>query len=694
MKTIATASVCPQNIGFLFQQDPIHIPLSTIQLTPFPPSLFSRLVSAAHYLSSSVTTQFQHPTSTATPSVLIETKPVDKVSGIIYRLHFAMALTRLLFVFFALLAFVPFALAQAPVVDGEDSEFLAPVAPPPPGAVPSPSPNRSVAPSVQPESRPDRRPIQRPPTTSDTKLLPRLTCRRQRLRSLSGQCTSDFQSFWAEAQRTQLSYLKDHTSHIPTGTGLKSAREISNIISDQRTDIFNGKSISELFVFFGQFIDHNLVATPKSEKDEFNIAVPAGDPRFKGTSMSFKRSLRGRTGEGLNERPINSVSSALDLSGVYGNNLPRNNFLLQRDSRGELTGKMKVSLGDLLPFNTDGFNNAPNTDSPRFYLAGDSRANEHPMLTAIHTLFVREHNRLVDEIRVNFPEDRVSRLSPTTVYEWARQINIAQFQKIIYEEFLPAIFGRKFLRYRGYKRTVNPTVSDIFAGAAFRVGHTMVGNTVPRYGRFGPLPPLTFKAVFFREIGLQDSEEIDNVFRGAVRTKAQEVDMKVHDILRNMLFEFVEGEEGFDLIALNIQRGRDHALPTYNQIRNIFSLSRVTSFIEITGDAASANQLSEAYDGDVEKVEAWPGLVAEKKSGRAGLGETMRRVWEIEFLRLRDGDQFFYLRRRKSIARPLQMFMPSVIRPIFAKRTKMFRDIIIRNTDIRSSEIPLNVFKA
>ncbi|CDF39510.1 Animal heme peroxidase homologue [Chondrus crispus] len=604
-----------------------------------------------------------------------------------------MSLLRLLFGLCALLAFVPFALAQAPVVDGEDQEFLAPVAPA--ETLPSPSPNRSAAPSVQPERRPFPG-VESPPPIElgPTPVPPPLTCRRQRIRSLSGQCTSAFESTWAEAQRTQLSYLRDHTSHVPTGTGLKSAREISNIISDQRTDIFNSKSISELFVFFGQFIDHNLVATPTSDIEKFDIVVPAGDPRFTGSSMSFKRSLRGFTGEGTNERPINTLSSALDLSAVYGVNDPRNSFLLQRDSRGELTGKMKVSLGDLLPFNSDGFNNAPNSASARFYLAGDHRANEHPMLTAIHTLFVREHNRLVDEIRVNFPEDRVRRLSTSTIFEWARQINIAQFQKIVYEEFLPAIFGRRFRRYRGYRQAVNPTVSDIFAGAAFRVGHTMVGNVVTRRGRFGPLPPLTLKSVFFKEFGLQETEEVDNLFRGAIGTKAQEVDLEVHDILRNMLFEFVSGEEGFDLIALNIQRGRDHALPTYNQIREIFGLPRATSFIGITGDLPSANKLSNAYEGDVDKIEAWPGLVAERKSGRAGLGETMRRVWEIEFLRLRDGDQFFYLRRRKSIARVLQMFMPNVIRPIFSKRTKIFRDIILRNTDIRASEIPLNIFKA
>lgn len=602
----------------------------------------------------------------------------------------------------ALLTLLTLTLAQPPVVDGEDSEFLEAVLPPPAAAVPSPSPGRSVAPIVLEEVPSPPPPGQSPSPAPSSPLsspppvgkppLPEVVCRREKIRKLSGQCTSAFESTWAQSQRPQFSYLRGHTSTIPAGVGLKSAREISNILSDQKADILNTKGLNELFVFFGQFIDHNLVATPATEED-FPIVVPAGDPKFSaGTKLHFVRSTRGFTGEGSNERPINTLSSALDLSAVYGVNMPRNDYLLEQDSTKTFTGKLKTSAGDLLPFNDGGFNNAPNSKSARFYLTGDHRANEHPTLTAIHTIFVREHNRLVDVIRTSFPERVVRRLDPKTIYEWARQINIAQFQKIVYEEFLPAIMGRRFLRYRGYRRFVDPTVSDIFAGAAFRVGHTMVGNVVSRRGRSGPLTPLTMGDVFFREFGLEDTAEVDNLFRGAANQKCQEVDLLVHDVLRNMLFDKVPGEEGFDLVALNIQRGRDHALPTYNQIRQIFGLRKVKSFSQI--NPAISSKLSQAYDNDVDKVEAWPGLLAEKKAGRAGFGPTMLRVWQAEFARLMDGDQFFYLRKRKSISRRLLVFLPGTIKPIFAKRKKLFREIIIRNTDIRSSELPRDIFKA
>lgn len=608
--------------------------------------------------------------------------------------------SRLIATLCLLFLLLPFVFAQAPIVDGEDSFFLEPVAPPPPASQPSPSPNRSSAPVIFPvaDGSPNRTPspIPSPPPLPSPGPEPptKVFCKRQKLRTISGQCTSAFQSTWGESQRPQFSYLQGHTSTLPTGQLLKGAREISNILSDQKTDIFNSKGLNELFVFFGQFIDHNLVATPASD-ESLPIEVPAGDPKFsEGTELPFKRSSRGFTGEGSNERPINTLSSALDLSAVYGVNDLRNTYLLARDSTGELTGKMKVSVGDLLPFNTGGFNNAPNSNSARFYLTGDHRANEHPALTSIHTIFVREHNRLVDVIRTSFPERVIRRIPPLKLYEWARQINIAQFQKIVYEEFLPAMFGRKFPKYRGYRRFVDPTVSDIFAGAAYRVGHTMVGNVVSRRGPSGPLTPLTMGDVFFREFGLEDTAEVDNIIRGAANQKSQEVDLLVHDVLRNMLFDKVPLEEGFDLVALNIQRGRDHALPTYNQIRGIFRLKKAKTFKQISSDPTVAKKLEQAY-GEVDNVEAWPGLVAENKARRAGIGKTMLKVWEAEFLRLSLGDQFFYLRRRKSIARRLELFLPGTIKPIFQKRKKLFREIITRNTGIKSSELPAgDIFKS
>lgn len=487
-------------------------------------------------------------------------------------------------------------------------------------------------------------------------------------------------SKWGEARRTQFSYIPGHTSATPTGEGLRSARDISNILSDQRSDIFNSHGLNELFVFFGQFIDHNIVATPVGH-ERFDIPVPAGDKYFKGKALPFTRSLRGLTGENSNQRPINTLPSAFDLSAVYGANPLRNSELLEKGPLGRPTGKLKTSEGNFMPLNKKDFQNAPDI-SARYFLAGDHRANEHPVLTALHTIFLREHNRLCDEIRTKIPN-----LSGLHVYEYARKINIAQFQKVIYEEFYPAIIHRDLPKYTGYRSTVNPTVSDIFAGAAFRVGHTLVGNELKRRdssGRF--LAPISMNELLFRPATTFRSN-LDDFVRGAARTRCQEADLKVRDALRNMLFARVAGEDGFDLVALNIQRGRDHALPTFREIQGIFGLPKAASFDQISSNVETANGLQTAYGGNVSSVEAWTGLMAEDKLAGSGMGKTMEAVWRAEFVRLRDGDQFFFL-QRQVFPGLLREKMPETFDVLWDTRKKIFRDLIHRNTDIRATELP------
>ena len=128
----------------------------------------------------------------------------------------------------------------------------------------------------------------------------------------------------------------------------------------------------------------------------------------------------------------------------------------------------------LPPRNTNRFFNPPNSD-PTFRIAGDHRANEHLVLFAWYTIWLLEHNRLATLISSRLPW-----IDNNTLYKYARKVNIAEFQKVSYEEFCPAITARDLAPYTGFDPDVNPTMSDIFGGAAFRVGHTLVGNSTSR----------------------------------------------------------------------------------------------------------------------------------------------------------------------------------------------------------------------
>lgn len=214
--------------------------------------------------------------------------------------------------------------------------------------------------------------------------------------------------------------------------------------------------------------------------------MPPADSFVSERALPFRRSVRAAASaaEGVVEHPLNTLPSALDLVAVYAPNALRSHELLEIDQIGAVTNKLKTSAGNLLPLNTRGFVNAPDT-STRFFLAGDHRANEHPVLTALHTLFVREHNTLIDEIK-----QRVPSLPPRLVYEHARVLNVAQFQKIVYEEFYPAIIKKPLPRYTGFRPRVNPTLSDIFSAARrFGLSIQWSAMTSPAEEIAGPCPP-------------------------------------------------------------------------------------------------------------------------------------------------------------------------------------------------------------
>lgn len=500
-------------------------------------------------------------------------------------------------------------------------------------------------------------------------------------RSVTGVCTNSLRKLLGSTGRAHAALQILASSANPTGTDRPGARFISNMLCKQSGDAFNDRGLNELATFFGQFIDHDFVATP-GDSEGLDIPVPTDDPVFANFSgkLEFTRSSRVPVeffGITLGvERPSNSLTSALDLSTVYGVNDRRANAL--RTSG----GKLLTSDGNLLPLNKDNFSNAPNL-SDKFFFAGETRANEHPMLTCLHTLFMREHNNICDELAAAFPDYDDERL-----YQTARKINGAQFQKIVYKEFYPALVGSEVSSpYRGFRFLSDVTIIDVFSTAAFRIGHTMVGNVVSRRGPGGTvLPSLPMKDTFF--VGKDVlADGIEQFFRGAAATEAQEIDIMVHETLRNFLFTGIPEEPGFDLIALNIQRGRDHALPSYNEIRRLVGLSSLSSFAGITSQVSLQSDLMSVY-GTVDKVDPWIGLVAEDHIPGGSMGPTMKAIWEKQFRNLRDGDVYYYendifsAELRAAIPRIDEMFTNS----------ETLRAIILRNTDIADSELPSRIF--
>jgi hypothetical protein len=181
----------------------------------------------------------------------------------------------------------------------------------------------------------------------------------------------------------------------PAGGNRRSAREISNAVVEQPQSIPNRARVSDFVWQWGQFLDHDLDLAPTiTPVEEFDIPVPLGDlffdPAGTGTqTISLDRSLYNVV-DGVRQQ-VNAITAYIDASMVYGSDDARASELRTHDG----TGHLKTSKGNLLPFNDHGFPNGPSPD-PSFFLAGDVRSNEQVGLTAMHTLFVREHNFWAD----------------------------------------------------------------------------------------------------------------------------------------------------------------------------------------------------------------------------------------------------------------------------------------------------------
>ena len=464
----------------------------------------------------------------------------------------------------------------------------------------------------------------------------------------------------------------------PAGASRMSPREISNIIVAQDEPIRNSAKASDLVWQWGQFFDHDLDLTPGAMPVEiFNIPVPAGDeffdPAGTGTMViPFTRSMHDG-GSTLDDprQQINVITAFIDASNVYGSDSARAMAL-----RTLSEGKLKTSTGDLLPFNTDGLPNGGGTD-PSLFLAGDLRANEQVFLTAMHTLFVREHNRLAEEIATKYPG-----MTDEEIYQMARKIVGAQIQVITYKEWLPFLLGKNAIpKYKGYDPQVNPGISNEFSTASFRFGHSMLSPNILRITGSGTVVPVPLQNAFFKPELVQTDDGIESMLRGLAGQSAQEIDNMIVDDVRNFLFG-PPGSGGFDLASLNIQRGRDHGLPDYNSVRVAYGLEPVTSFAEISSNPDVQEALDEAYD-NVDDIDLWVGGLAEDHMPGALVGETIMAVLADQFTRVRDGDRFWYEND------PFFKYHKDIMMEV--KKTTL-SDIIKRNTTV-DGELQKNVFK-
>jgi len=424
----------------------------------------------------------------------------------------------------------------------------------------------------------------------------------------------------------------------PAGVGLANPRTISNAVSGQTGMMFNDRRLSDFAWQWGQFVDHDITLTETNSAEPLPIAVSnPGDPLFPIIPLSRSQAdpLSG-TGPGNPRQQLNSNTAFLDASVVYGSDLTRSSAL-----RSHSGGRMLTGGDDMLPLNTMGLPNSNQGFFPEnmLFVAGDVRANEQAGLIAMQTVFVREHNHWADQIASANPL-----WTDEQVFQRARKMVGAEIQAITYNEWLPTLLGEHGPgASAGYDSNVNPAIANEFAAATFRLGHTMVSPQILRMqddGSPNPDGPLLLQDAFFDPTLMDQQVEIDALIKGMSMQRMQQIDSRIVDPLRNALFG-PPGSGGLDLAALNIQRGREHGLPGYNQLRLALNLAPAEGFADITSDVSLQTALASMY-GSVDEVDSWVGALAEDHLPGASVGELLAVGISEQFVRMRDGDRFFF----------------------------------------------------
>src|SRR5438552_4032395 len=526
----------------------------------------------------------------------------------------------------------------------------------------------------------------------------------------------------------------DGISSMATGPSM---RYVSNrVFNDVGQNIFSKDGVTQWGWVWGQFLDHDFGLRDERSAENAPIGFDQADPLEAFTNdfgvIGFARTPAAPgTGVDTPREQVNTLSSYIDGSNVYGvdpnrlewlrvgpvdgdmsNNgarlmLTANDFLPRVDARGDPSTAPAMDLmGPLVGI--------PNSA----VVAGDVRANENIALTALHTLFAREHNRIVASLP--------SSLSAEDRFQIARRVVGAEIQYITYTQFLPAL-GVRLEPYRGYDPTVNPGLSNEFAVVGYRA-HSMihgefdttVGATTYTDAQLAAFAArgivvtadgdqVTLEIPLAAAFGTPDLLEdlgLEPVFL-SLSQRQYENDEQIDNALRSVLFQIpkpgiadptvcgvpVVNPDCFsgvsDLGAIDIARGRDHGIPSYNDLRRAYGLTPKTSFIDVTGEATQrfpprlngndpaildfvelrdadgtllvpgsaeaedeavtgirsstlAARLKAAY-GSVDRLDAFVGMVSEQHLKGTEFGELQLAIWTKQFAALRDGDRFYYL---------------------------------------------------
>ncbi|CAG8542427.1 14892_t:CDS:10, partial [Acaulospora morrowiae] len=431
------------------------------------------------------------------------------------------------------------------------------------------------------------------------------------------------------------------------------------------------RSTSHFITFFGQFVSFDLVSSKaNSPNSSFTyVYMPADDSSYDNnnilgqTGKTFLPANRSDLNNGTNPQysGYNLVTPFLDLNNIYGSS--QSQLMPLREN---VTGKLKVST-------TDGFSYPPKDDNGAYVWGAVSKRSPSIFTLAIQTIWIREHNRLCEQLHTQHPE-----WSDEDLFQEAKRWNIAFYQKVVTEEYLGIILGHPLPAYKSYNKDIKPGIDTFFATVAFRYGHSELSNN---YLIQNEVPEIV-ATVPFKQLNKSDlltTFGVETILRSMALQRQEEVDIFLASATKNAISP---EPNTYDLAAFDIVRSRDRGIPLYNVVRQSFGIPKANSFADITSNSLIQSNLAKIYSS-VDQVESWVGVLSEDHLDGSNFGRTLSASFEAQFSNVRDTDIFWWENPKSPT--PFSDADKAIL------RNTTFRDIIMRNIN-SSVYFPQNIW--
>ncbi|XP_030031282.2 peroxidase [Manduca sexta] len=422
--------------------------------------------------------------------------------------------------------------------------------------------------------------------------------------------------------------------------------------------VFGVTDIADLLVLLSYSIvsDCCLGNTPnRLNPNCIAIPVPQDDPYLRRTGVRCMNLTRFPTFQELQcapnslpaERYVKLSTPLIDLSTIYGSTSER-----ERQIRAYEGGLLKSEMRNGLEYPPGTAPICVNNRRPienSCYEFGDSYGGNlisGVYLTAIW--FFREHNRLAR---------RLAEINPCwgdqKLFETARQINIAQWQYILYYEATAAVLGREnaleagiIYDTDGYVNDFDPrykpgTYHEYIVG--IRWFHTLQDERNDLYSRDGTyLGSRTGVDDEFRSGILEVNNTEADLTQGTFRQRAAKVDYNIDPDLTERLFG--ELQNAADLPAIDMMRGRDEGLAPYHEYRKLCGLPHAHKFsdLEDTIYPDKLEQMRRIYDGEIDDVELMVAIYSERLIKGGWVGPTLFCIMARNMIEWRKSDRFFF----------------------------------------------------